>query len=130
MEEGKSIPDEIDNIVLERLSHCQQTFLPVLSVSASDGQNTGFSDIAVFSHECLQFRTSQRIKKHILLQVGWDLRIRNYQFRKDGMSPAAFLAFNPKNAKDNGPLPGLKPSSVITVTYQTTSMTAAAVEPI
>ena len=44
------------------------------------------------------------------------------------MSPAAFPAFDPKNAKDNGPLPGLKPPSVITVTYQTAGMTTIAAE--
>ena len=44
------------------------------------------------------------------------------------MCPAAFFAFDAKNAKDNGSLPGLKSSSVRTVAYQTTGMTAVATE--
>ncbi len=128
MEEGKSISDQIGNIVPEFLSHCLQSLLPLLSVSVSDSQNIGFRDIAVGLHERFQFGTSQWIEKHMLLQIGRDLRIRNYQFRQNSMCPAAFFAFDSKNAKDNGPLPCLKPSSVITVAYQTTGMTAAATE--
>ena len=64
----------------------------------------------------------------MLLQIGRDLRIRNYQFRKDGMCSAAFFAFDAKNAKDNGSLPGLKPSSVITVAYQAAGMPTVATE--
>ena len=128
MEERKSFPDQIGDFLLDFVAHCQQAFLPLLSVSASHSKNTGFRDIAVCLHEFLQFRTPQRIKKHILLQVGWNLRIWNDQFRKNGMGSATFLASDPKNAKDNGPLPGLKPSSVITMAYQTTGMTAVATE--
>ena len=128
MEEGKRIPDQIDNIVPELPSHCQQAFLPALSEPASDGQDVGFRDIAVSLHECFQFGTSQRIEKHMLLQIGWDLRIRNHQFRKNGVSPTAFLAFDAKNTKHNRALACLEAPSVIPVSNQATSMSTAAVE--
>ena len=128
MEEGKRSPDQFGDIVPELPPHCQQALLPLLSVSASDSQDIGFRDIVVFLHERFQFRTPQRIKKHILLQIGRDLRIWNYQFRKNGVCSTAFLAFDTKNTKDNGPLPGLKPSPVITVAYQAAGMTTTAVK--
>ena len=128
MEEGKRSPDQFGDIVPELPPHCQQALLPLLSVSASDSQDIGFRDIVVFLHERFQFRTPQRIKEHILLQIGRDLRIRNDQFRKDGMCPAAFFAFDAKNAKDNRTLACLEAPSVIPVSNQATGMSTAAVE--
>ena len=130
MEVRKSIPDEIDNIVPELLAHRQQAFFPMLSVSTSDGQNIGFRDIAVLLHECFQFGTSQRIEKHKLLQIGRDLRIWNYQFRKNGVGSATFLAFDAKNAKNNSALACLESSSVIPMPNQAAGMTAIAVKSI
>ena len=122
----KSIPDQIGDILLKIPAHCCQAFLPLFSVPAPDGQDVGLCDIAVCLHECFQFRTPQRIEKHILLQVSGDLGIRNNQLRKNGMGSTAFLTLDAKYAKDNGSLSGLKSSSVIAMAYQAASMPAAA----
>ena len=74
--------------------------------------------------------TAQRIQQHELLQIHRNLGIRNDQFRKNGMCPAALSAFDTENAKDNSALPCFQPSIVIPVSNQEAGMAATTAEPI
>lgn len=97
MKRRKGLTDQFGNAVLDLLIHACKAFLPVPSVSASDCQNVGLSDITVGLHEVFQFLASEFAQQHLLLDIRRDLGIRHYQFREYGMRSSAFLASDAEN---------------------------------
>ena len=128
MKDRKGTLDQIDDTIPDIHAHGQQPFLPISSVPASYSQDIGFRDITVGLHERFQFRTAQWIKQHPLLEIRRNLGIRDYQFRKNSMSPAALSAFDTENTQNNGALPCFQATAVISVTDQAAGVPAAATQ--